>query len=92
MPIYEYKCEKCRKKFEKIQKVADPQCKKCPDCGGPLHKLVSSPAIQFKGSGFYITDYPKKNDSTTETKSQPKEKVKVEKSAEATPESKPAAD
>jgi len=92
MPIYEYKCEKCQKQFEKIQKVDDPQCKKCPDCGGPLHKLISSSTFQFKGSGFYITDYAKKNGANTETKSKAKEKNKVEKSVEATPESKPATD
>lgn len=61
MPIYEYKCQDCLKKFEKIQKVSDPQCKKCPSCGGKLKKLVSKSAIQFKGNGFYITDYPKKD-------------------------------
>ena len=60
MPIYEYKCLDCQKRFEKIQKISDPQCKKCPSCGGKLKKLVSTPAIQFKGKGFYITDYPKK--------------------------------
>jgi putative FmdB family regulatory protein len=61
MPIYEYKCEDCRKTFEKLQKVSDPPCKKCPNCGGRLKKLISTPAIQFKGDGFYITDYAKKS-------------------------------
>ena len=60
MPIYEYKCDACGKRYEKIQKLGDPPCKKCPACDGALRKLISSPAIQFKGAGFYITDYPKK--------------------------------
>jgi putative FmdB family regulatory protein len=61
MPLYEYQCEKCGHRFEKIQKFSDPLEDTCPKCGGPVHKLASSPAIQFKGSGFYITDYAKKD-------------------------------
>ena len=61
MPLYEYQCESCAKRFERIQKFSDPPASTCPSCGGPVKKLVSSPAIQFKGSGFYITDYPKKS-------------------------------
>ena len=61
MPLYEYECESCGKRFEKIQKFSDPLVDVCPTCGkGPVKKLLSSPAIQFKGSGFYITDYGKK--------------------------------
>ena len=75
MPIYEYECGQCRKRIEKIQKISDPLCKKCPHCGGPLRKLVSSPAIQFVGSGFYITDYAKKSGPTSEHK---KKSVKKE--------------
>ena len=59
MPLYEYECDACAHRFEKIQKFSDPLEDTCPKCGGPVHKLMSSPAIQFKGSGFYITDYPK---------------------------------
>lgn len=59
MPLYEYECDACGHRFEKIQRFSDPLEDKCPTCGGPVHKLMSSPAIQFKGSGFYITDYPK---------------------------------
>src|SRR6185436_14047489 len=59
MPLYEYECDQCGHRFEKIQKFSDPLEDKCPKCGGPVHKLMSSPAIQFKGTGFYITDYPK---------------------------------
>jgi putative FmdB family regulatory protein len=62
MPLYEYQCEACGTRFEKIQKFSDPPIDVCPTCGkGPVNKLVSSPAIQFKGSGWYITDYAKKS-------------------------------
>jgi putative FmdB family regulatory protein len=61
MPLYEYLCDACGHKFEKIQKFSDPLESTCPKCGGAVHKLMSSPAIQFKGSGFYITDYAKKD-------------------------------
>src|SRR4051794_37085947 len=61
MPLYEYACEACGHKFEKIQKFSDPLESQCPKCGGAVRKLMSSPAIQFKGSGFYITDYAKKD-------------------------------
>ncbi len=63
MPLYEYECTNSHR-FEKIQKFSDPPVTACPTCGASVHKLMSSPAIQFKGSGWYITDYPKK-DSTT---------------------------
>jgi putative FmdB family regulatory protein len=59
MPLYEYECDACGQRFERIQKFSDPAVDACPACGGPVRKLISSPAIQFKGSGFYITDYVK---------------------------------
>ena len=58
MPIYEYGCQKCGKKTEAIQRMGEKPLKICPHCGGNLKKLHSAPAIQFKGSGFYKTDYP----------------------------------
>lgn len=62
MPLYEYECEACHHRFERIQKFSDPLVETCPKCGkGPVQKLISSPAIQFKGSGWYITDYAKKS-------------------------------
>jgi putative FmdB family regulatory protein len=61
MPLYEYQCESCQHRFEKIQKFSDPLVTVCPVCGGLVRKLFSSPAIQFKGSGWYITDYAKKS-------------------------------
>jgi putative FmdB family regulatory protein len=62
MPLYEYRCESCGHRFEVIQKFSDSPVSVCPNCGkGPVVKLMSSPAIQFKGSGFYITDYARKD-------------------------------
>lgn len=57
MPLYEYECKKCGKHFEKIEKYQGPYLKKCPSCGGGVERLMSPPAIQFKGSGWYVTDY-----------------------------------
>ncbi len=58
MPLYEYLCEACKQRFEVIQKFSDPPPETCARCGkGPVHRQVSTPAIQFKGSGWYITDY-----------------------------------
>ena len=61
MPLYEYECEANGHRFEVIQKFSDPLVETCRVCGSPVHKLFSSPAIQFKGSGWYITDYAKKD-------------------------------
>ena len=70
MPLYEYECDACHRRFEKIQKFSDPPADVCAHCGkGPVRKLLSSPAIQFKGSGFYITDYAKKSTSEAGSKS-----------------------
>lgn len=63
MPLYEYQCKKCKAHFEKIRKFSDPPLTKCEKCGGPLEQLLSSPAFQFKGSGWYITDYARKSGS-----------------------------
>jgi putative FmdB family regulatory protein len=57
MPIYEYACQKCEKRTEAIQRVGEKPLRICPHCGGRLKKLASAPAIQFKGSGWYVTDY-----------------------------------
>jgi putative FmdB family regulatory protein len=62
MPLYEYQCEACGRRFEVIRKFSDPPLETCTVCGkGPIRKLLSSPAIQFKGSGWYITDYARKS-------------------------------
>ena len=57
MPLYEYKCLKCGRQTEKIENVSGPHLKKCPHCGGKVERLVAAPAIQFKGAGWYVTDY-----------------------------------
>ena len=67
MPLYEYKCNKCGAAFEIIQKLADPPIKKCPQCGGSVKKVISASALQFKGSGFYINDYAKKEKKSAES-------------------------
>ena len=70
MPLYEFECEACKTRFDRIQKYTDPNPEVCPVCGkGPIRKMPSSPAIQFKGSGFYITDYAKKSSSEAGSKS-----------------------
>ena len=60
MPLYEYECARCGR-FERIQKFSDPPLLACPTCGGEVQKLLSAPAIQFKGTGWYITDYARKS-------------------------------
>lgn len=69
MPLYEYRCLKCGSHFEKIQKFSDPPVATCEKCGGKVERLLSSPAIQFKGSGWYVTDYARKSppESTAKT-------------------------
>jgi putative FmdB family regulatory protein len=64
MPLYEYECE-VGHRFELIRKFADPPLDKCPQCGSPVHKLMSSPAFQFKGTGWYVTDYARKDSGST---------------------------
>ena len=60
MPMYEYECDDCGHRFERIRKFSDEPLTTCPSCGGKVRKLFSSPAIQFKGTGWYITDYARK--------------------------------
>jgi len=68
VPLYEYECDACGRRFEVIQKFSDPPVEVCKECGkGPVRRLLSSPAIQFKGSGWYITDYAKKGSSDATT-------------------------
>src|SRR5438552_15451794 len=61
MPLYEYLCKKCGHVFEKIVKFSDRPIKRCPECGGTVEQTISAPAVQFKGSGWYVTDYAKKS-------------------------------
>jgi putative FmdB family regulatory protein len=92
MPLYEYKCKKCHHRFEKIQKFSDPHIKKCPECGGPLEQLISAPAVQFKGSGWYVTDYAKKAGSSSSSDgdtSKSDSSAKKDKDKESKPKSEP---
>lgn len=79
MPIYEYECRKCKAHTEAFQKVNDKPLTKCPKCGGRLEKRISAPAIQFKGSGWYVTDYAGKatkgEKSESEAKTEKSEKT-----------------
>jgi len=68
MPLYEYKCSQCASVFEVIQKVDAPSLKKCLKCGASVHKVISPPALQFKGSGWYITDYAQKDKKESKPK------------------------
>jgi putative FmdB family regulatory protein len=61
VPLYEYQCKKCHSLTERIQKFSDPPLTTCPHCGGELEQLLSAPAVQFKGSGWYVTDYARKS-------------------------------
>jgi putative FmdB family regulatory protein len=73
LPLYEYQCTKCHKRTEKIEKVDGPHLKKCPHCGGKVESVITAPAIQFKGAGWYVTDYAGKKTSSNESKSAEKE-------------------
>jgi putative FmdB family regulatory protein len=103
MPLYEYECDANHHRFEVIQKYSDPPIATCPTCGSTVQKLLSSPAIQFKGSGWYITDYARagKSDgggassgksegssSTAENKGESKSEIKGESKTESKTESK----
>lgn len=91
MPLYEYVCRKCGERVEVIQKNFEAPYEHCPKCGGDMKKMASSPAIQFKGSGFYKTDYASsssKSDSSSETKPEAKAEAKAEAKTETKAEAK----
>ncbi len=88
MPLYEYKCSKCEHLFERIQKFSDPPLTVCPKCGGDVEQLISPPAIQFKGSGWYVTDYAKKSGTSVPSSSNGKSEVKAEAKSETKSETK----
>jgi putative FmdB family regulatory protein len=71
MPLYEYECKKCKRRFERIQKFSDPPVRKCPECGGSVERLLSPAAVQFKGSGWYVTDYARKSSGGAEREAKP---------------------
>jgi putative FmdB family regulatory protein len=96
VPLYEYRCTKCNHVFEKIQKFSDPQVSECPKCGAPVEQVISAPAVQFKGAGWYVNDYAKKSGSksgeskggssdvsSSESKSETKTEAKAESKSES---------
>jgi putative FmdB family regulatory protein len=97
VPMYEYRCTKCNHVFEKIQKFSDPPITECPKCGALVEQVISAPAVQFKGAGWYVNDYAKKSgggngsksdvSSSSETKSS-ESKGSESKSSESKPETK----
>ena len=90
MPLYEYQCKKCGHRFEKIQKFSAKPVKKCPECAGPVEQTISAPAVQFKGSGWYVTDYARKSQTGSDSGSkESKETKKEEKKEEKKPETSP---
>lgn len=85
MPIYEYECQKCKTRSEVYQKVKDKAPTKCQKCGGRLERMISAPAIQFKGSGWYVTDYAAKATKGEKSESEPTTEKKTEKKKESSP-------
>jgi putative FmdB family regulatory protein len=99
MPLYEYQCQECDKRFDRLERASTPKDGICPECGGSAHRLLSAPALQFKGSGWYVNDYGKGNGlrpsaeeaekakspagSSTESKPAEKTEKKTEKMADA---------
>jgi len=96
MPLYEYRCKKCGHHFEKIQSFSAPDEKECPECGGEVERLISAPAFQFKGAGWYVNDYGGKGGARSASKSSDssgdgKSAASSERKSSAPSESKPAA-
>ncbi len=83
MPLFEYQCKKCKHRFEKIQKFSDAKRRKCPECGGPADRMLSAPAVQFKGTGFYVTDYARKGEAG-DRESKPADESSASKAVEKT--------
>jgi len=101
LPLYEYECTKCKRHTEKIESVSGPHLKKCPHCGGKMEQVIAAPAIQFKGAGWYVTDYAGKSagdgdkagmpaGETKEAGSKEKDTATVETGSKETKEKKPA--
>lgn len=90
MPVYEYRCTSCGERTEAQQHIGDPPLSKCPRCGGALERVVSAPALRFKGSGWYVTDYGKRAGSSATGKEETSTTGKDETSATAKPEGPPA--
>jgi len=94
MPLYEYACLQCQRRFEIVQKFSDAPLETCEACGGKVERLISAPAFQFKGTGWYVTDYARKggngkaSDSKSESKSESKGESKSESKSDSKSESK----
>lgn len=88
MPLYEYVCSRCGKHFETLQKFSDEPLKTHPECGGDVERVLSPPALQFKGSGWYVTDYGKSGSSSPNGKPESKTESKTEGKSEGKSESK----
>jgi putative FmdB family regulatory protein len=86
VPLYEYQCKKCKQKFEKIQKFSDPPVRKCPECGSPVEKVMHAPNVQFKGTGWYVTDYGGKDKSEKSKAEGSSDKTSSEKKESSTKE------
>jgi putative FmdB family regulatory protein len=91
LPLYEYKCDKCGHRFEKIENLSASEVKKCPKCGGRAERQLAPPAIQFKGTGWYVTDYAGKGSSASSEGSGDGAGKSGEKSDKPATEAKPAA-
>ena len=92
MPLYEYQCRKCRRRTEKIEAVSGPHLKKCPHCGASVERLLGAPAIQFKGAGWYVTDYAGKKDTGTESTGTDKDSKETSKETTKEPATKESKD
>jgi putative FmdB family regulatory protein len=91
VPLYEYECQACHFRFEKLQRLSDPPPKKCPECGGKIVQMMSTSSVQFKGSGWYVSDYQRKGlggDGAGEKKAESKPETKSETKGETKTESK----
>jgi putative FmdB family regulatory protein len=89
VPIYEYACESCRARFEVQQKMSDPPVATCAKCGAPVKKVISAPAIMFKGSGWYVTDYSDKLKPPAGSDAEAKPKAESSLASESKPDGKP---
>ena len=85
MPLYEYRCLSCGERTEVLQHLGDAPLKQCPHCGGAVEKVLSAPALQFKGTGWYVTDYSHKNSAGSSTSSSPAKTETAAKSDTSTP-------
>ena len=88
MPLYEYKCQECGLRFERIERASELRDGVCPDCGEVAHRLIGAPALQFKGSGWYVTDYGKADGSAPTAKETEKAQAAATSPTETKPEKK----